>query len=72
MSIPRRRLIRPAPETIPTPKRLRQTQKLRERLEHERATLARWQTRLKRAFNSVEKSQRRITRFEKQLIHLEE
>jgi hypothetical protein len=47
-------------------------QKLRAQLEHERIALARWQKRLKRAFNAVEKCQRTITRFERQITHLEE
>ena len=70
MTLPRRRLIRSAPVT--TPERPRQIQKLRERLEKERVALARWQTRLKRAFNAVEKSQKRIARIERQLTHLED
>jgi hypothetical protein len=45
---------------------------MRERLEHERAALARWQTRLKRAFNAVEKCQRKIARLERNITHLEE
>ncbi|MBM4072696.1 MAG: hypothetical protein FJ271_27785 [Planctomycetes bacterium] len=72
MSMPRRRLIRPAPIPVPNPQRQRQAQKMRERLEHERAALARWQTRLKRAFNAVEKSQRTIARLERKITQLEE
>ncbi len=72
MSIPRRRLIRPAATVAPDPQRQRRAQKLRERLEHERAALARWQTRLKRAFNAVEKCQRKIARLERNITHLEE
>jgi len=72
MSLPRRRLIRPAPVPVASPERPRQTQKLRERLDKERAALARWQTKLKRAFNAVEKCQRKITRVERQINHLEE
>ena len=73
MSMPRRRLIRPAPiPVVPNPQRQRQGQKMRERLEHERMALARWQTRLKRAFNAVEKCQRKIARLERNITHLEE
>ena len=73
MSMPRRRLIRPAPVAVlPSPQRQRQAKKMRERLEHERAALARWQTRLKRAFNAVEKCQRKIARLERNITHLEE
>ena len=72
MSLPRRRLIRPAPVPAATPERPRQIQKLRERLEKERTALARWQSKLKRAFNATEKCQRKIARIERQLNHLEE
>jgi hypothetical protein len=72
MSLPRRRLIRPALAPVVAPERPRQLQKLRDRLEKERAALGRWQTKLKRAFNAVEKCQRRIARIERQLTHLEE
>jgi hypothetical protein len=34
-------------------------------LDKERAALARWQTKLKRAFNAVEKSQKRVARIER-------
>lgn len=73
MTMPRRRLIRPAlVPVVPNPQRQRQAQKMRERLEHERAALARWQTRLRRAFNAVEKCQRTIARLERKINHLEE
>jgi lipid II:glycine glycyltransferase (peptidoglycan interpeptide bridge formation enzyme) len=72
MSLPRRRLIRPAPLPVPHANRDRQVQKLRERLMHERTALARWQTRLKRAFNSVEKIQKKVARIERQISVLEE
>lgn len=73
MSMPRRRLIRPALTPAPiNPNRHRQVQKLRERLEHEHAALARWQTKLKRAFNTVEKCQKAISRIERQLTQVEE
>ena len=72
MSVPRRRLIRPTPVPVANPERPRQMQKLRERLEKERTALARWQCRMRRAFNAVAKSQKRIARIERQLNHLEE
>jgi hypothetical protein len=72
MSLPRRRLIRPAPLPAPNAERDRQVQKLRERLTHERTALARWQTKLKRAFNSVEKIQKKVARIERQISVLEE
>jgi exonuclease VII large subunit len=73
MATPRRRLIRPPTTTGQSNQQhQRKVQKLRERLGHERASLARWQTRLKRAFNAVEKAQKRIVRLEKQLANLME
>jgi hypothetical protein len=72
-TIPRRRLIRTAVIPAPAnPQQQRKVQNLRERLAHERMALARWQTRLKRAFNAVEKSQKRIARIERQLTNLED
>lgn len=72
MANARRSIIRPA-SSPPLPVRsLRRLQILRIRLERERAALARWQTRLKRAFNAVEKSQKRLARLERQLTQWEE
>jgi len=65
---PRRRIIRPSLSTSQAhPHHDRRQQKLRARLEKERAALNRWMTRLKRAFHSVEKIQRCILRVERQL-----
>ena len=71
MSSPRRRIIRATVPTSPDGQRQRQIQKLCERLEHERTALGRWQTRLKRAFNTVEKHQKAILRIERQRAQLE-
>jgi septal ring factor EnvC (AmiA/AmiB activator) len=70
MNTPRRRLIRPTPTIAVQPSR--QIAKLRERLQKERATLARWQARLKRAFNAVNKSQAQIARMERRLAQCKE
>jgi hypothetical protein len=71
MATPRRRLIRPP--VIPNQaNQQRKIQKLREHLARERNALARWQTRLKRAFNAVEKAQKHVVRLEKQLANLGE
>ena len=72
MSLVRRRLIRPALAPAPNPNRQRQVQRLRERLDHERAALARWQSKLKRAFNAVERCQRSVSRIERRLTPLED
>jgi hypothetical protein len=68
----RRRILRqpsPPPEDHRQVARIR---KLRERLVHERAALARWMTRLRRAFNAVQKIQRAIARIEKEMTRLED
>jgi hypothetical protein len=74
MTTPRRRLLRtlspPAP--VPDPRRARQLQRLRTRLEQERQCLQRWLRRLKLAFHAVEKSQARVRRLEQQLNQTEE
>ena len=67
--VSRRRLIRPEPVTVPDSSR--QIQKLRDRLEKERAALARWQSKMKRAFNAVAKCQKCIARIERNINHLE-
>jgi hypothetical protein len=69
MAAPRRRIVRPS--TSDPQRQLRQ-QRLRAQLERERSAQARWQKRLKRAFNSTQKHQARIARLERQLAHLEE
>ena len=50
--------------------RRRRIQKLRQRLARERAAWSRWMPRLKRAFHSVEKLDRRICRLERQIAKL--
>lgn len=71
MAPPRRRLIRPPNTSTPdNQQHQRKVQKLRERLARERTALARWQSRLRRAFNAFEKFQKRIARIEKQLRSL--
>jgi hypothetical protein len=71
MANARRCIVRPAP-TLTTDHRQHQLHKLRTRLAGERTSLARWQTRLKRAFTTVEKHQKRILRLERQIAFLEE
>jgi hypothetical protein len=72
MTAPRRRLVRPAAPATPGPDHQRRVQKLRANLEQERAALARWMVRLKRAFHAVEKSQQRLTRLERAIRKMEE
>ena len=72
MSTPRRRILRADRTASVAPVRHHvQLDKRCARLERERASLARWMTRLRRAFNAVEKQQRRIRYLERQLTRLE-
>lgn len=72
MTMPRRRLVRSAVPGQHTVQAERRVQKLRTRLEAERTALVRWQRKLRRAFNAVEKCQRSIQRLEHQLARLED
>ena len=73
MSTPRRRIVRPAPMPDPTAQqRQRRAQTLRGRLARDRTALARWVSRLKRAFHAMERLQARVARSERQIAALEE
>jgi hypothetical protein len=73
MATPRRQIVRPASAASSTgPNRQHQIQKLRGRLDHERKALARWQSRLRRAFTATEKLQRQIVRLERKITKWEE
>lgn len=72
MTTPPRRIVRPIILPIQDHQRQRQLQKLRCRLEKERAALARWMSRLRRAFHAVERYQGVVTRLEKTFTLLEE
>jgi hypothetical protein len=69
MTTPRRRLIRPASPSPPDPSQ--KLQKLRARLEKERRDLARWLSRLRRAFTATDKHSQRITRLERQITKIQ-
>ena len=72
MSTPRRRIVRPPVAAVPPdPNRTRRLQRLRARLEKERAALARWMVRLRRAFHALERRQRSAARVERQITTLE-
>jgi len=72
MATPRRQIVRAASSANDIFGRQVKAQKLRARLDSERAALARWQRKLRRAFNAVEKHQRAIARLEGQLTRKEE
>jgi hypothetical protein len=69
----RRRIIRPDVGTpSSSPNRERSIQRLRLRREQEQKALARWQKKLKRAFNAVTRLQNSLARIERQLIRTED
>jgi hypothetical protein len=70
MTAPRRQIVRPARPPAARPPADRQAQKVRSKLETERAALPRWMTRLERAFHAAERAQRRIARLERTLARL--
>jgi len=73
MSAPRRRIVRPAPVPDPTAlQRQRRAQRLRTELARDRTSLARWVSRLKRAFHAMERLQARVAYLDRQLASLEE
>ena len=72
MTVPRCRLVRPPANSTPTRSPQPQAlQKARARLAQARNALARWMTRLKRAFHAVDKQQRAVARLERQIRTLE-
>ena len=74
MATPRRVVLRPPRPTVDNDRQRRQDAILRHRarLHKEQQALARWMTRLKRAFHAVEKQQRRVTTLERAIARLEQ
>jgi hypothetical protein len=68
MTTARRRIVRP--NSLPQSQLHHQLQKLRARLERERAALLRWQRRPRRAFTAVERLHPKIARLERQIALL--
>ena len=68
MSTPRRRIIRPIIDTtIVNHNQQRRLEKQRQRLDSERAALARWMAKLRHAFYAVEKLLGSVTRLERKV-----
>ena len=73
MAAPRRRIVRPRATTRSDRlKHQRRLQRVRDALARDRVALARWMSRLKRAFHAVEKLQRQIARADRNLAHSED
>jgi hypothetical protein len=72
MAAPRRRIVRPPSEPpAADPQGRRRLRKPHGRLEKDRAALARWTVRLKRAFHEFERLQRRVAQAERVIAKLE-
>jgi hypothetical protein len=67
MSQVRRRVLRPSPEPVVDAAQSRHQDRQRQQLSADRQSLRRWMTRLKRAFNTVDRLHARIARLERQL-----
>jgi hypothetical protein len=72
MSSPRRRLLRPPSPPSENGRRHQLLATRRTKLEAEQQSLARWMSRLKRAFHAVERLQLRVTRMEREIARLEQ
>jgi hypothetical protein len=71
MATPRRQILRPpASPPVHSAASSRQINRLVAQLDAERATLARWTSRLKRAFHAFERQQARIKRLEQRLARV--
>lgn len=74
MTTPRRVVLRPLRPAVDNDRQRRQgvIVRRRARLQKEQQALARWMTRLKRAFHAVEKQQRRVTALERAIARLDQ
>jgi hypothetical protein len=76
MSTVRRRILRPdrpvRPDTPADQRRRLAVAKALRQLEQERVALARWMTRLKRAFHAVERGQMRVSRLQRKVAQLDQ
>jgi hypothetical protein len=70
VTTPRRRILRPEPAILPPaiPPRI---QKVRDTLGRERDLLNLWMTRLKRAFNALQKHQNHVAHLERRIRRME-
>ena len=74
MTTIRRRVLRPPrlpSQPVPVDRFRLAVEKKHRQLEQERIVLARWMTRLKRAFHSIERRQVRVVRLEREIARLE-
>ncbi len=69
MTAPRRRILRTPPQPAPMnhARQQRRLERLRQQLSREKAGLARWLARLKRAIRAVDKGHRQVARIQKRI-----
>ena len=72
MNAPRRRVLRPLRAIASEPHRQEKLLKYRGRLHKEQQVLARWMSKLKRAFHAMERQQRKVARLEGVIAQLEQ
>ena len=72
MTAPRRRVLRPPRTSAEESRRQQKLHRRRGQLQKEQQGLARWMTKLKRAFHAMEKQQGRVARLERELAKLEQ
>ena len=70
MTTPRRRILRPGPLPA-SPANAQRDQKVRDKLDRERALLNRWTSRLRRALNAMQKHQNRVAQLERRIRQME-
>lgn len=67
----RRRVLRPPRNATDQARRQRNLSARRAQLEKDQQCLARWMTKLRRAFHAVEKQQRKVARLEREIAKLD-
>jgi hypothetical protein len=72
MSQCRRRILRPSLTPADNGRRQALLMSRRTKLQAEQQCLARWMSRLRRAFHAVERSQQKVTRLEREIARLQE
>lgn len=72
MATPRRRVLRSPRAGVEDTSRQQKVASRRQQLEKEQAGLARWMTRLRRAFHEFEKRQKTVRRIEREIAKLEQ
>lgn len=70
MTTPRRRVLRPPRTDVEDARRQQKLSARRDQLQKEQTGLARWMSRLRRAFHELEKRQKTVRRIEREIAKL--